>query len=287
LSSTTELVPPRSHSTTSRSHKIVLEPRPGWQPIHFGELWDYRELLIILAARDIKVRYKQTVLGAAWAVIQPLLYTVAFVAFFSGQAPANVDSRLFFYTGSLIWQLFASAVSSAGNSLIGNQNLISKIYFPRLVIPIAAVIVSLADFVVGFALLIVMLLIFPAHWSLTMLLFPVFVAMAFLAAVAVGLWFSAMNVEFRDIRYVIPFIIQFGLFVTPVIVPLSNVHKPWKRLLLELNPMSGPVEGFRWCILRTEFQPSLMIISCCTITAMLIGGLYYFRRMEKTFADLV
>lgn len=283
----TQLAAPTPTAAAPLKSKVILEPRSGWQPIHFGELWAYRELLFILAGRDVKVRYKQTVLGAAWAVIQPLLYTIAFVAFFSGNAPANVNPKVYFFCGTLIWQLFATAVTGASNSLISNQNLISKVYFPRLVMPIAAVMVSVADFLVGFGLLIIMLVIFRVHWQLTMLLFPIFVLMAFLSALSVGLWFSAMNVEFRDIRYVIPFIIQFGMFVTPVFIPFDRVTKPWKRWLLEINPMSGPVEGFRWCFLGTKFDPSLLIVSCIVIAALLISGLYYFRRMEKTFADLV
>jgi lipopolysaccharide transport system permease protein len=284
----TNAVAASSPPSKFRNNKAVLEPRSGWQAIHFGELWQYRELLFILAGRDIKVRYKQTVLGAAWALIQPLLNTIVFVAIFSGLAPGGCNPKIFFFAGNLIWILFSSAVSSAGNSLIGNQNLIAKVYFPRLVIPIASVIVSLADFCVGFGLLIVMMLIFRVEWPETMLLIPVFVAMAFLAALSVGLWLAALNVEFRDIRYVIPFLVQFGIFITPVIYPANRFDKtPWKLYLLGLNPMSGVVEGFRWCILGTEVHWYLVVMSGITTLILLTGGLFYFRRMEKTFADLV
>jgi lipopolysaccharide transport system permease protein len=270
-----------------RPGKTVLQPRSGWQAIHLHELWDYRELLWILAMRDIKVRYKQTVLGAAWALLQPLLQTIVFVAFFSGMAPSDVNPKVFFFSGSLIYQLFATAITNSGNSLVGNQNLITKVYFPRLVIPIAAVITSLIDFAIGLVLLVAMLGYYHVMPGPIIVLFPVFVLLAFLASLGVGLWLSAMNVEFRDVRYVIPFMVQFMMFVTPVIYPVSFVHQRWKRILLSLNPMTGPVEGFRWCVLHTEVHWNIMLISIGMIVVLLVSGLFYFRRMEKNFADLV
>jgi lipopolysaccharide transport system permease protein len=274
-------------SETAVYTKTILRPRAGWQAINLREIFHYRELLWILAMRDIKVRYKQTILGAGWALLQPLLQTIVFVAFFGGYVPDNVNPKIFFMCGSLLWQLFATAVTNSGNSLVGNQNLITKVYFPRLVIPVAAVITSLVDFLIGLVLLAAMLLIYRVAPSPMAILFPVFVLLAFLASLGVGLWLSAMNVEFRDVRYIIPFIVSFMIFVTPVIFPVSHFHKQWLRILLSLNPMTGPVEGFRWCILGTEIHGEILGISIGMIALILISGLFYFRRMEKNFADVV
>ena len=269
--------------------RLLLRPAVGWQAVNFAELWHYRELLWILALRDIKVRYKQTALGAAWAIIQPFFMMLVGVAFATiGNLPhGGVPLPLFQYTGTIIWQLFATSLTNAGNSLVGNQNLITKVYFPRLVIPIASVITGLVDFAVAFGLQLLMMLWF--HWGLhwQILLLPVFVALAFFASLSVGLWLSALNVEFRDVRYVIPFLVQFWFFLTPVIYPSTAFHRHWVRVLLGLNPMSGVVEGFRWCLLGAPTPGPMLGVSLITIVALLIGGLYYFRRMEKTFADLV
>jgi lipopolysaccharide transport system permease protein len=265
----------------------ILRPQTGWRAVHFGELWEYRELLLVLAMRDIRVRYKQTVLGVAWAVIIPLLSTLVFVAFFSREAPRGVAAPVFFFSGLLPWQLFVTAMSSAGNSLLGNQSLITKVYFPRLVIPISAVVTALVDFAIASLFLAGLL----AYWHIVpgpaALLLPLFIALGFLAALAVGLWLSAMNVEFRDIRYVLPFFTQFLLFVTPVIFPYGDVQVAWKRVLLSLNPMSGVVEGFRWCLLGTPLPIHLVVCSVVITLGLLGGGLFYFRRMEKNFADVI
>lgn len=286
-----------SHSLTSSTTlqspgvlvTIKLRPKVGWQPIDLPELWHYRELLWILALRDIKVRYKQTALGATWAVIQPLLTMVVFTVIQRmGNLPTdNVVGPLFNFCGLLPWQLFANSLTNAGNSLVGNQNLITKVYFPRLVIPIASVITGLVDFAIAFVVLLGMMACYHTVPGPQVLLLPVFVLMAFAAALAAGLWLSALNVEFRDVRYVIPFLVQFWLFCTPILYSSTGVKKPWKRVLLGINPMSGVVEGFRWCMLGRPTPGPMLLVSAITIVVMLLGGLFYFRRMEKTFADLV
>jgi lipopolysaccharide transport system permease protein len=270
-----------------RPGATVIEPRAGWQPVHFADLWAYRELLLILALRDVRVRYKQTVLGIAWALIQPILQTAVLVIFFKGFSPPNVSPLLFYFCGLLPWQLFSTALTNSSNSLISNQNLITKIYFPRLVIPISAVITSLVDFAVSFALLICIMIYQRAVPSPLCLLLPVFIAMSFFAALSIGLWLSALNVEFRDVRYVVPFFVQFWFFITPIIYPASHVPAGWKRTLLGLNPVSGAVEGFRWCLLGIDYEPTLMLTSLGMIAVLLIAGLFYFRRVEQNFADVI
>ena len=217
--------------------------------MNLKELWTYRELLWILAMRDVRVRYKQTLLGVAWAILQPFLTMVVFTIVFARLAGVSTDGvqpELFYFCGLLPWQLFASSMAQAGNSLVGNQNLITKVYFPRLVIPIAAVITGLIDFAIGLALLLLMMVWYGVMPGKAILAMPIFVLLAFTAALAVGLWLSALNVEYRDVRYAIPFLAQFGLFVTPIAYPSSLVPEGLKRTLLGLNPMTGVVEGFRW-----------------------------------------
>jgi lipopolysaccharide transport system permease protein len=269
--------------------KLLLRPAVGWQPVNVAELWQYRELLWILALRDIKVRYKQTLLGAGWALIQPFFLMLVFtiISKMGHLDTEGAPVQLFQYTGLIIWQLFSSSVSNAGNSLISNQNLITKVYFPRLVIPMAAVVTGLVDFAIAFVLQLVMMLWY--HWPLgpQLLLLPFFVGLAFVASLGVGLWLAALNVEFRDIRYVIPFMLQFLLFATPVLYSSAQVQSPWKRVLLGINPMSGVVEGFRWCLLGRPAPGPMLTVSAVSIATLLIGGLFYFRRMEKRFADLV
>lgn len=269
--------------------KLILRPKVGWQPVDLGELWRFRELLWILALRDIKVRYKQTVLGATWAIIQPFFTMLAFTLL-SQIGKISTDgfpAPLFYFCGLLPWQLFANSLTNASNSLIGNQNLVTKVYFPRLVIPMAAVVTGLIDFAIAFIILLLMMAIYHQPIGPQILLMPVFVAIAFAAALAIGLWLSALNVEYRDIRYVIPFLTQFWLLITPIIYSSTSVTKPWKRMLMGINPMSGVVEGFRWCMLGRPTPGPMLAVSAASIVLLLVGGLFYFRRMEKTFADLV
>jgi lipopolysaccharide transport system permease protein len=269
--------------------RVHLRPQTGWQPIHFGELWHYRELLWILALRDVKVRYKQTVLGVTWALIQPFLQMILFVAVFAknGFSTDGVAAPVFYFSGLLPWLLFSNSLTTAGNSLINNQHLITKVYFPRLVIPIAAIITALIDFAISFALLIALMAWYRVPPTSSILLLPVFILLAMLAALAVGLWLSALNVQYRDVRYVLGFLVQFWLFATPVIYPASMVKTHWRRIVLGINPMSGVVEGFRWTMYGKPAPGPMTLVSVITIFALLIGGLFYFRRMEKTFADLI
>jgi len=261
----------------------------GWQPIDLRELWHYRELLWILAARDIKVRYKQTALGAAWAVIQPFFQMVVFTILFAGNGfpHEGVPAPVFYFAGLLPWQLFASSLTSASNSLVGSQNLITKVYFPRLVIPMAAVVTSLVDFAVAFAILLLLMAWYRVAPGWPFLLLPAFVLLTFTAAVAAGLWLSALTVEYRDVRYVVPYLVQFGLFVSAVITPTSMVTTPWKRTLIGINPMTGIIEGFRWCVYGHPTPGPMLAVSVAAVAVLLVGGLFYFRRMEKSFADLV
>ncbi len=274
----------------------LLRPRRGWQPMRLAELWRFRELLWFLAMRDIKVRYKQTVLGVGWAVLQPLFTMVVFSIFFGklGKIPSDgVPYPLFSLCALLPWQLFAYALTQASNSVVAEQNLITKVYFPRVIIPLASVLSGLVDFVIAFVLLLGMMAYYgimgyavvAPGWRI--LAVPPLVILALAAAMAVGLWLSALNVQYRDFRYTIPFLTQLWLFVTPVAYPSSIVPEQW-RLLYGLNPMAGVVEGFRWALLGKSEPPGPMLwASVASVAVLLVGGLFYFRRMERSFADVV
>ena len=270
--------------------ELLITPTNRWIPLHLSELWEYRELLYFLVWRDIKVRYKQTALGAAWAVMQPLFMMLVFSLFFGRLAKVPSDGipyPVFAFCALIPWQLFANALSEASNSLVGNQNLITKVYFPRLVIPIAAVLSGLVDFAIAFVILIGMMLYFGIVPGWSILVLPAFIALAVLTALAVGLWLSALNVQYRDVRYTMSFLVQFWLFATPVAYPSSLVPESW-RAFYGINPMAGVVEGFRWALLGKTAPPGAMIwVSVFVVTILLIGGLFYFRRMEQQFADIV
>jgi len=263
------------------------EPLLGKQ---LRDLWAYRELLYFLAWRDFKVRYKQTALGAAWAVIQPFFTMVVFSIFFGylGKIPSDgIPYPVFAYSALLPWSLFAHALNESSNSLVNNQSLITKVYFPRLIIPIAPLFVGLVDFGIAFVVLLGLMLFYGIMPGLALLTAPLFVLLALVTALAVGMWLSALNVQYRDVRYTIPFLTQLWLFATPVAYPSSLLSEPW-RSLYGLNPMAGVVEGFRWALLgRTTAPGPLIAISVGAVLALLIGGLWYFNRMEQTFADIV
>ena len=269
---------------------IVIKPTRGWVSLRLRDLSEYRELLYFLVWRDVKVRYKQTVLGAAWAVLQPFLTMVVFSIFFGRLAKVPSDGipyPIFAYTALLPWQLFAHALGESGNSLVANQQLITKVYFPRLVIPISAVLAGLVDFAVAFIVLLAMMVYYGIVPTLAVLTLPLFILLAVATALAVGLWLSALNVQYRDVRYTIPFLIQFWLFATPIAYSSSLVPE-WIRPLYGLNPMAGVVEGFRWALLgKAEGPGPLVIVSALTVIVLLAAGLVYFRCMEKTFADVV
>jgi lipopolysaccharide transport system permease protein len=269
---------------------IIIRPSRGWIPLRLGSLWEYRELLYFLVWRDIKVRYKQTVLGAAWAIIQPFFTMVVFSIVFGRLAKLPSDGLpypIFAYCGLLPWQLFSHALAESGNSVVASQSLITKVYFPRLVIPLAAVLGGLVDFVVAFSVLLGMMAYYRVSPTAAVFTLPLFILLALATALGVGLWLSALNVQFRDVRYTIPFLTQFWLFATPIAYSSSLIPQKW-RLVYGLNPMAGVVEGFRWALLGTaNASGPMLLVSIAVVLVLLVGGLYYFRRMEKTFADVV
>jgi len=268
----------------------IIEPKKGWVPIDLKEIWDYRELLYFLTKRDIKVRYKQTVLGGLWAIIQPVFMMVVFTLFFGRLAKMPSDGipyPIFVYAGLLPWTYFANAVSASGNSLVGSANLITKVYFPRLIIPASASLAGLLDFFIAMLVMGAMMIYYHFVPNIGILLFPLLVGLTFLCAVGVGLWLSALNVQYRDIRYVIPFLIQLWMFVSPVIYPVSMVKEKY-QWLLALNPMGGVIKAYRASLLgHIPIDWFLLGISTGIIFVLFLSGLYYFRRMEKTFADVV
>ena len=268
----------------------VIEPSKGWIPVDLKEIWKYRELLYFLTKREIQVRYKQTVLGGLWAIIQPFFTMVVFTLFFGRLAKMPSDGipyPIFVYAGLLPWTYFANALSNSGNSLVGSANLISKVYFPRVIIPASSSLAGLLDFFIATTILGIMMFYYSLFPGLTVLLFPFLIGLTFLCAVGVGLWLSALNVQYRDIRYAIPFLIQIWMFVSPVIYPASLVTEKYKWVLA-LNPMGGVINAFRSCLLgHKPIDWFLLGISTCIIVMIFISGMYYFRRMEKTFADVV
>jgi lipopolysaccharide transport system permease protein len=277
-------------------HSIVIEPSKGWVPVRLRDLWEYRDLLYFLVWRDVKVRYKQTVLGAAWAILQPTLTMVVFTIFFGGIAGISSDGLpypIFSYAALLPWTFFAQGLSQSSNSLVGSQNLITKVYFPRLIIPLAAVLSGVVDFFLAFLVLLAMMAFYGIWPGLAIIWLPLFLALAFTTALGVGLWMSALNVEYRDVRYVVPFLVQIWLFITPVIYPTSAVTDRLESIglpawLYGLNPMVGVVEGFRWALLGVGSRPGPLILASAAVAALItVSGAFYFRRMEQTFADVV
>lgn len=280
------VVPPGSDNVP----ETIIEPSRGWVALKLRELWEYRELLYFLTWRDIKVRYKQTVLGATWAIIQPFFTMVVFSLFFGRFADVPSDGipyPIFSYAALVPWQFFANGLNGAANSLVGGANLVKKVYFPRLTMPISAVVAGAIDFALAFIVLLVMMLYYGIVPTVHVIWLPLLLLLALITALGVGLWLSAMNVQFRDIRYAVPFITQFWLFATPIAYPSSLLPQPW-RIIYGINPMAGVVEGFRWALLGTNTAPGAMIIvSSGAALVFLMSGAYYFRRMEKTFADVV
>jgi lipopolysaccharide transport system permease protein len=268
----------------------IIEPRKGWVPVDLKEIWNYRELLYFLTKRDIKVRYKQTVLGGLWAIIQPAFTMIVFTFFFGRLAKVPSDGLpypIFFYAGLLPWTYFANAVSASGNSLVGSANLITKVYFPRSIVPASSALAGLLDFFIALFILGGLMIYYGFTPGAGIVLFPFLVALTFVCAVGVGLWLSALNVQYRDIRYAIPFLIQIWMFLSPVIYPVSLVKGEY-QWLLALNPMGGVIHAYRASLLG--HQPvdwPLLGLSAVIVVALFLGGLYYFRRMEKVFADVV
>jgi lipopolysaccharide transport system permease protein len=277
-------------ATAAQVPVTVIRPIKGWAPVNLREVWEYRDLLRLLAWRDITVRYKQTVLGAAWAVLQPLLTMAVFSLFFGGLAKVPSDGLpypIFAFAALVPWGFFSTSLTQASNSLVGNANLIKKVYFPRLVVPMSSAASALIDMCIAF----VVLLGFMAWYRIVptgnVVWLPAFVLLAGITSLGAGLWLSALNIRYRDVRHAVSFLIQFWLFATPIAYPSSLLPEPW-RTLYGLNPMAGVVEGFRWALLGTKTEPGAMVaVSALMALTLLVTGAFYFRRMEATFADVV
>ncbi len=280
-------------STPVEEGFVVYERKSGWVALDIRELWRYRELFYFLTWRNILVRYKQAVIGVAWAVLQPLLTMVVFTVIFNKalgiKSPIpNVPYAVFSFAGLLPWTFFAGAVAASGISLVGDRNLLTKVYFPRLVIPISAVMAGLLDLAISFMVLIGLMGAYGITPTWNVVFLPLFVLLAFATALGVSLWLSALDVLYRDVQYVVPFLVQIWMFVSPVIYPISKIPAGPLRVVFALNPMTGVIGGFRWALLGEPFPPgSYLWISTSVVVALLVGGLYYFKRMERVFADVV
>jgi lipopolysaccharide transport system permease protein len=274
------------------AHDVVtrIAPSRGWVSLKLHEVWEYRELLFFLIWRDVKVRYKQTVLGVLWAILQPLSTMVVFSLFFGKLAKMPSDELPYpvFSLAALVpWTFFANALAQSSDSLVGSSNLIKKVYFPRLVIPVSASLAGLIDFSIAFIVLMCMMLGFKIAPTWNVVFLPAFLVLAYATSLGIGLWLSALNVQFRDVKYTIPFMTQLWMFATPIAYPSSLLSEPW-RTVYGLNPMAGVVEGFRWALLGSGRAPGPMILISAAVSAcILCSGAFYFRRMEKSFADMV
>ena len=276
-------------SSATSAPTITIRPLRGWIPINLKDLWVYRELLYFLTWREIKVRYKQTILGFAWAILQPFFMMVVFTLFFGNLAKIpseGIPYPLFNYTALLPWTLFAEGINRSSMSMVSNVNLIQKVYCPRLVMPISGILSPLVDFAIAFTILIAMMFYFGYPPTINVLWLPAFILLALMTSLGVGLWLSAINVKYRDVRYVIPFITQLWLFASPVVYSSSLLPQKF-QVIYGLNPMAGVIEGFRWSLLGTEPPGSLIAISAAIVVVILISGAFYFRHEEKTFADVI
>ena len=272
-----------------------LRPARGWVSLNLAALWAYRELVYFLTWRDIKVRYKQAALGVAWAIIQPVVHMVIFTLIFGRLAGLKTDAGIpqewypiFSFAALLPWQLFQGALQRSGISLVGNANLLTKVYFPRLIIPFSAVAAGLVDFGFSFLVLAGLMVYYQVPFSWNMLWLPALILLALMAALAVGLWLAALNVQYRDVQHMIPFLLQAWMYASPVVYSIDMIPSdgPW-RLIYGLNPMTGVIQGFRWALLGSSPPDRLLLVSAVMVVALLVSGLYYFRRMERNFADMV
>ncbi|MCC6612302.1 MAG: ABC transporter permease [Anaerolineae bacterium] len=282
---------PQTPVVAKDAYHLRIQPTRGWSALRLGEVWEYRELLYFLTWRDIKVRYKQTVLGAAWAILQPFFTMVVFSLFFGRLADIPSDGvpyPIFSYTALVPWTFFAYGLTQSSNSLVVSANMIKKIYFPRLIVPVASVLSGVVDFALAFLVLLGMMLVFGVLPTAKIILLPYLLLLALITSLGVGLWLSALNVQFRDIRYTIPFLTQFWMFCTPIAYPSSLIQNDTLRLLYGINPMTGVVEGFRWALLNTDTAPGpMLVLSSVVAVLLLVSGILVFRRLEKTFADVV
>jgi lipopolysaccharide transport system permease protein len=271
----------------------VYERKRGWAALDLRELWAYRELLYFLTWRDVLVRYKQAVLGVAWAILQPFLTMIVFTVVFNRtlgvKSPdPSVPYTIFSFSGLLVWQFFSGALTRSGVSLVANSNLLTKVYFPRLVIPTSAVLAGLVDFVISFIILLILMAGYGTAPSWRIVFIPLFLILAFGASLAVSLWLSALNVLYRDVQYVIPFLVQLWMFISPVIYPIDSIHPGVLRVIFTVNPMTGIIGGFRWALLGSQkFPGQYLYTSIAVVVVVLVGGLFYFKRMERVFADVV
>jgi lipopolysaccharide transport system permease protein len=282
-------VAPGIPAAPSTRPTTVIAPSKGWQSLQLGELWAYRELLYFLVWRDVKVRYKQTQLGIAWALIPPIMTMLVFTVIFGNLA--KIDSNgipypIFSFVGLLPWQLFSLALTNTSNSLVNSSALIRKVYFPRLAVPIASVLAGLVDFAIAFVVLIGLMFYYQIVPTAAILVLPAFILLTIVTVLGIGLWLSALNVQYRDIRYVVPFLTQLWMFMTPVLYPSSLIEGQW-RIIYGLNPMAGVVEGFRWALLGSDPPGAMILVSASVSVLMLVSGLFYFRRVERSFADVV
>ena len=268
----------------------IVKPSGGWASQNLRDLWIYRELIFFLTWRDLKVRYKQTLLGASWAVLQPFLTMVVFSIFFGNLADVPSDGvpyPIFSYTALIPWTLFSKALQDASRSLVANSHMITKVYFPRMILPLSSVLAGLVDFSIAFVVLLGMMVYFGIMPTASIWMLPLFLLLALITAVGIGLWLSALNVLYRDIGYILPFLTQFWMFVTPIAYPSSMVPEKWQAVYA-INPMTGVVEGFRWSLLGTGQPPGVMtVVSSLVAVFILISGIFYFKRMERIFADMV
>jgi lipopolysaccharide transport system permease protein len=272
-----------------REPTLRIRPPKKWVPINFSELWQYHELLYFFTLRDVKIRYKQTALGFLWAIIQPLFLMVVFTLFFGNLAKVPSDGipyPLFTFAALIPWTLFAEGITRSTTSMVSNANIMTKVYFPRLIMPISGILSPLVDFAVAFVILILMMAYYGFVPTIAIVLLPAFILLALLTSLAVGLWLSALNVKYRDFQYTIPFLIQLWLFASPVVYPVSMLPQSW-QYVYALNPMVGVIEGFRWALLGSKPPEALILVSVGVVIILLIGGLFYFKRMEQYFADVV
>jgi lipopolysaccharide transport system permease protein len=292
----TELRAPGLEAATVRQERgadippIRIEARQGWVSLKLREVWEYRELLFFLTWRNIQVRYKQTALGVTWAIIQPLFTMAVFSLFFGRLAKVPSDGipyPIFAFTALVPWSFFSNGLSQSSNSLVGNSNLIKKVYFPRLTIPVSTVLSGVVDFMLAFVMVLGMMFYYRIVPTANLLWIPLLLLLALVTSLGVGLWLSALNVQYRDVQHAVPFLTQFWMFSTPIAYPSSLLSEPW-RTIYGLNPMVGVVEGFRWALLGTQPAPGAILIASSLVAVLiLVGGAFYFRRMEKTFADVI
>lgn len=269
---------------------VLIQPESGWVSLKLRELWQYRELLFFLIKRDVQVRYRQTALGVGWAVLQPLLTMAIFSVVFGRLANLPSDGLpypIFSFAALLPWQLFSGALTRAGTSLVSSSNLLTKVYFPRLIIPISAVAAGLVDFAIAFVVLIVLMLFYGITPGVAVIWIPVLVLFALAAALAVGLWLSALNVKYRDVQHLIPFMVMAWMYASPVAYSANLIPAGKWRVLYALNPMAGVIQGFRWALAGGRAPDPSIFISAAVVVVLLLGGLFYFRRMERVFADIV